>query len=77
MLTGDMIVSSISVKLTIGGYIMIRKIIKIVAAILSIILIISGIYKVLVTGSNDWGLIIVGAFFLIAIGPDVYDSIKI
>ena len=56
---------------------MIRKIIRIVAATPSIILIISGIYKVLVTGSNDWGLIIVGAFFLIAIGPDVYDSIKI
>ncbi len=56
---------------------MIRKIIRIVAAILSIVLIISGIYKVRVTGSNDWGLIIVGAFFLIAIGPDVYDSIKI
>jgi hypothetical protein len=55
----------------------IRKIIRIVAAILSIILIISGIYKFLVTGSNDWGLIKVGAFFLIAIGPDAYDSIKI
>ena len=39
---------------------MIRKTIRIVAAIFSIILIISGIYKVLVTGSNDWGLIIVG-----------------
>ncbi len=54
----------------------IRKIIKIVATILSIVLIAAGLYKVLVTGSNDWGLIIVGAFFLIAVGPDAYDSIK-
>ena len=54
----------------------IRKIIKIVATILSIILLADGLYKVLVTGSNDWGLIIVGAFFLIAVGPDAYDSIK-
>ena len=55
---------------------MIRKIIKIVATILSIVLIAAGLYKVLVTGSNDWGLIIVGAFFLLAVGPDAYDSIK-
>ena len=55
---------------------MIRKIVKIVATILSIVLIAAGLYKVLVTGSNDWGLIIVGAFFLIAVGPDAYDSIK-
>ena len=55
---------------------MIRKIIRIVAVLLSIILIISGVYKILVYGSNDWGLIIVGAFFLIAIGPDAYDSLK-
>ena len=54
----------------------IRKIIKIVATILSIVLIAAGLYKVLVTGSNDWGLIIVGAFFLAAVGPDAYDSIK-
>ncbi len=55
---------------------MIRKILRLVAATFSIILIISGIFKVLTTGSNDWGLIIVGAFFLIAIGPDVYDSLN-
>ena len=55
---------------------MIRKIVKIVATILSIVLIAAGLYKVLVNGSNDWGLIIVGAFFLIAVGPDAYDSIK-
>lgn len=55
---------------------MIRKIVKIVATILSIVLIATGLYKVLVNGSNDWGLIIVGAFFLIAVGPDAYDSIK-
>lgn len=55
---------------------MIRKIIRIVAVLLSIILIISGVYKILVYGSNDWGLIIVGAFFLIAVGPDAYDSLK-
>ncbi len=53
-----------------------RKIIKITATVLSLILIADGIYKVLVTGTNDWGLIIVGVFFLIAVGPDVYDGLK-
>lgn len=43
---------------------------------MSIILIVDGIYRVLVTGANDWGLIIIGAFFLIAVGPDVYNDIK-
>ena len=55
---------------------MIRRIIKIIAIILSIIVIVDGVYRVFVTGSNDWGLIIVGAFFLIAVAPDVYDSVK-
>ncbi len=53
-----------------------RKIIKITATVLSLILVADGIYKVLVTGTNDWGLIIVGVFFLIAVGPDVYDGLK-
>lgn len=55
---------------------MFRKIVKIVATLLSVILIIDGLYKVFATGTNDWGLIIVGAFFLIAVGPDVYEDIK-
>ncbi len=54
----------------------IHKAIRIVAVVLSVILIADGIYKVLVTGTNDWGLIIIGVFFMIAIGPDVYDDIK-
>ncbi len=41
---------------------MIRRIIRTAAAILSIIPIISGVYNVFVTGSSDWGSIIVGAF---------------
>ena len=55
---------------------MIRKIIKIAATVLCLILIADGLYKVFVTGSNNWGLIIVGAFFLIAVGPDAYESLK-
>ncbi len=55
---------------------MFRKITKTVATILSIVLIIDGLYKVLATGTNDWGLIIVGVFFLLAVGPDVYDGFK-
>ena len=38
---------------------MFRKITKTVATILSIVLIIDGLYKVLATGTNDWGLIVV------------------
>ncbi len=48
-----------------------RKIITIAAMALCLILIADGIYKILVIGTNDWGLIIVGVFFLIAVGPDV------
>ncbi len=55
---------------------MFRKIVKIVATLLSVILIIDGLYKVFATGTNDWGLIIVGVFFLIAVGSDVYEDIK-
>ncbi len=55
---------------------MIRKIIKIVAVILCLALIVDGLYKVLSTGTNDWGLVIIGVFFLIAVGPDVYDVFR-
>ncbi len=53
-----------------------RKIITIAAMALCLILIADGIYKILVIGTNDWGLIIVGVFFLIAVGPDVYEGLK-
>ena len=42
------------------GTSMIRKIIKIVAVILCLALIVDGLYKVLSTGTNDWGLVIMG-----------------
>ena len=52
------------------------KIVRIIAVLLCVILIIDGLYQVLARGTNDWGLIIVGAFFLIAVGPDAYDGFK-
>lgn len=55
---------------------MFRKIVRIIAVLLCVILIIDGLYQVLARGTNDWGLISVGAFFLIAVGPDAYDGFK-
>ena len=55
---------------------MLRKVIKIIATVLCFVLIIDGIIKVFVTGTNGWGLIIVGVFFLIAVGPDAFDGLK-
>ncbi len=50
-----------------------RLIISIIALILCWVLIIDGLYKVISLHTNDWGTILVGAFFLLAIGPNVYD----
>ena len=50
-----------------------RLIISVLAILLSITLIVAGLYKVISLHTNDWGTILVGAFFLIAVAPDVYD----
>ena len=53
-----------------------RFIISIIAVILCILLIIDGLYKVISLHTNDWGTVLVGAFFLLAVGPNAYDQFK-
>ena len=55
---------------------MFRKLIRIIASVLSVVLIIDGLYRILVKGTHDWGLIIIGVFFLIAVGPEIYDDFR-
>ena len=44
-----------------------RKTITVLAMLLSIVLIADGAYKIIVGGSRNWGEIIIGAFFLLAV----------
>lgn len=53
-----------------------RKVITTLAIILSGALILDGVYKIIVMGSRNWGEIIIGAFFLIAVSSGVNDVFK-
>ena len=55
---------------------LIRKIITVLAIILCGILIVDGLYEVLAKGSRDWGKILIGAFFLLAVMSGVGELFK-
>ena len=53
-----------------------RLVSLVISVVLCLILIADGLFKVIIMHSNDWGLILVGGFFLLAVGPNVCDHFK-
>lgn len=53
-----------------------RKITSFMAVVLSVLLIIDGVYQGLGAGAVDWGNILVGALFLVALAPGAYENFR-
>jgi len=54
----------------------IRLISIIIAEILSLVLIADGLYEVIVMQEKNWGLILIGGCFLLAVGHNIFDHMK-